>query len=64
MTAPPIGVAAATGCSTPRERPGLAESFENGLGDCESTTAIGPEIDLEDFESKVGISDSEAVDVS
>jgi hypothetical protein len=57
-----IGVAGAAGCSVPESGPNLIKSFDNGLGNRESTAATEPEVDLKWFDWAVGISEAEAVD--
>ena len=51
---------AAAGCVRDSEGPAFEEGFEDGLGDWERGAAIGPEVDLREFEWEVGVSDAEA----
>lgn len=58
-----VGAAAIAGCQGRLSGPGeptFDESFEDGLGDWDSGAAIGPEVDLEEFEWEVGVSETEA----
>lgn len=58
------GVAAAlagvAGCVGDGDEPAFAEGFEDGIGDWEVGAAIGPEVDLAEFEWEVDVSDIEA----
>ena len=57
------GAAAALGgCLDAADAPAFAEGFEDGLGDWTAGAAIGPEVDLEDFEWTVEVSDAEAAE--
>ncbi len=51
---------AVAGCSGGADGPAFEEGFEDGLGDWESGAAIGPEVELEDFEWEFGVSGAEA----
>ena len=59
------GIAGLAGCVVPGgdddADSAFAESFEDGLGDWETGAAIGPEVDLAEFEWEVGVSDAQAV---
>lgn len=50
------------GCSGDDSDPDFRESFEDGLGDWETTAAIGPEVNIEDFEWSIEVWDEEAAD--
>jgi hypothetical protein len=54
------GAAVATGCLGGVDGPAFADGFEDGLGSWESGAAIGPEVDLDEFEWEVGLSGAEA----
>ena len=54
------GALAAAGCLGGASDQAFEEGFEDGLGGWESGAAIGPEVDLADFEWEVGVSDAEA----
>jgi hypothetical protein len=58
-----VGVAGATGsagCTGWTGESAFHEGFEAGLGDWEAGAAIGPEVDVEEFEWAVDVSDAEA----
>jgi hypothetical protein len=57
-----VGVAALAGCSGSGggDEPAFEEGFEDGLGDWETGAAIGPEVDITDFDWEVDVSDEEA----
>lgn len=50
------------GCQERLDAPAFSESFEAGLGEWESDAAIGPEVDLDEFEWEVDVSETEAAD--
>jgi hypothetical protein len=52
--------AAVAGCTSPTDSPDFTEGFEDGLGGWEPEATIGPEVDVEDFEWEVGVSDERA----
>jgi hypothetical protein len=60
QTSAAIGTVAVAGCSSDSNEPAFAENFEDGLGDWDSAAAIGPEVELEEFEWEFGISEEEA----
>jgi hypothetical protein len=51
---------AVAGCLGGPSDPAFTEGFEDGLGDWESDAAIGPEVDIEEFEWEFGVSGTEA----
>ena len=53
------GVISLTGCAG-RSGPAFEESFETGLGEWRPDAAIGPEVDLDEFEWEVTVSDDQA----
>jgi len=55
-----LGALAVAGCSGGADGPAFEEGFEDGLGGWESGAAIGPEVELQDFEWEVGVSGTEA----
>lgn len=55
------GATAIAGClSNQLDTPGFYDGFESGLGDWTPGAAIGPEVDLVDFEWVVDVTDAEA----
>ncbi|MFB6270511.1 MAG: hypothetical protein ABEH83_11235 [Halobacterium sp.] len=54
--------AAVAGCSSPRASPAFTEGFEDGIGDWEARATVGPEVDVEDFEWTVDVTEEEAVE--
>ena len=56
------GVAGLAGCSgsDDGEGPAFEAGFEDGIGDWETGAAIGPEVDIEDFDWEVDVSEAEA----
>ena len=54
------GAATIAGCAGESTGPAFEEGFEDGLGDWESGAAIGPEVELSEFEWEFGVSASEA----
>ncbi|MFC6862888.1 hypothetical protein ACFQGE_05365 [Halomicroarcula sp. GCM10025817] len=52
--------ATVAGCSGGDDGAAFEEGFEDGIGDWESGAAIGPEVELEEFEWELGVSDAEA----
>ena len=54
------GALAVAGCLGGTPGPTFEESFEQGLGDWESGAAIGPEVDVGEFEWEFEASDAEA----
>lgn len=61
-----VGLVATTagvaGCTAGRDQSGFHEGFEDGIGDWRGEAAIGPEVDLEEFEWELGVSDTEAME--
>ncbi|SFG62844.1 hypothetical protein SAMN04488063_2639 [Halopelagius inordinatus] len=55
-----MGAVAVAGCAGDSDSPAFREGFEEGIGDWESGAAIGPEVDIEEFEWELGVSDAEA----
>lgn len=54
------GVAAGAGCLGGSDDPAFQDGFENGIGEWEADAAIGPEVDIEEFEWELEVSDVEA----
>lgn len=54
------GIGALAGCLGGYEAPAFEEGFEDGLGDWEPGAAIGPEVDVDEFEWELDVSDAEA----
>jgi len=54
------GSATVAGCAGGSTGPAFEEGFEDGLGDWESAAAIGPEVELSEFEWEFGVSGDEA----
>lgn len=50
------------GCLAQSGETTFTEGFENGIGDWQGGAAIGPEVDLADFEWEIGVDDTEAVE--
>ncbi|MFC5369141.1 hypothetical protein [Salinirubrum litoreum] len=57
-----LGTVGVAGCTGRLDGPAFRESFEAGLGDWESGAAIGPEVDLAEFEWELDVSDAQAAD--
>lgn len=55
-----IGIVGAGGCLGGSTGPTFQEGFEEGIGTWEGHAAIGSEVDLEDFQWELGVSDVEA----
>ncbi|WP_434521749.1 hypothetical protein [Halorubrum sp. AS12] len=57
-----IGIAGIAGCteSDGGDGPVFEEGFEDGLGDWETGAAIGPEVDVDEFDWEVDVSETEA----
>ncbi|MFB6308842.1 MAG: hypothetical protein ABEH35_05880 [Haloarculaceae archaeon] len=55
------GVLGLAGCQS-GDQPAFSESFEDGIGEWESDAAIGPEVDISEFEWTVEVSTDEAAD--
>ncbi|WP_248897350.1 hypothetical protein [Haloplanus halobius] len=54
------GVAALAGCFSVPDDDGFHESFEDGMGDWTPDAAIGPEVDVDEFEWTVEVDDAQA----
>jgi hypothetical protein len=54
------GALTVAGCPSSSSDPAFEEGFEDGLGDWETGAAIGPEVELEEFEWEFGVSGAEA----
>ena len=52
-----IGTAGCTGSGSAR---GFSEGFEDGIGQWEADAAIGPEVDIEEFDWELGVSTDQA----
>lgn len=50
------------GCLGGSGGPAFTEGFEDGLGEWETAAAIGPEVDLADFEWTIDVSDEQAAE--
>lgn len=57
-----VGFIGIAGCLSWSIEPIFREGFEDGIGDWEADAAIGPEVDFEEFEWEVSVSDAEAAD--
>lgn len=55
------GATAVAGCLGGSNGPVFEEGFEAGLGDWEGGGAIGPEVEIEEFEWELGVSETESV---
>ena len=55
-----LGVVAVAGCTAPTDGAAFREGFEGGMGDWTADAAIGPEVDLVDFEWTVDVSTARA----
>ena len=57
------GVGAVTGClDAPTDEVAFEAGFEDGMGEWEAGAAIGPEVELSEFEWEVDVSDAEAAE--
>ena len=56
------GLASVAGCTGRIGETAFHEGFEEGLGDWTADAAIGPEVDVEEFEWAVEVSDEEAAE--
>lgn len=54
------GAVAVAGCLGGSSEPAFEEGFEDGLGDWESGAAIGPEVEIEEFDWEFGVSGTQA----
>jgi hypothetical protein len=54
------GAVTVAGCLGSSSDPAFEEGFEDGLGGWKSDAAIGPEVDIEEFEWEFGVSETEA----
>lgn len=59
-----VGAGAVTlaGCQSGPGPSGFEEDFEDGIGDWEADAAIGPEVDIDEFEWEFGISGEQAAE--
>jgi hypothetical protein len=57
-----IGIVGLSGCAGQGARSDFTEGFEDGLGEWERNATIGPEVDIEDFEWEVDISERQAAE--
>jgi hypothetical protein len=57
-----LGTVGVVGCTGRLDGPAFRESFEAGLGDWQSGAAIGPEVDLAEFEWEHDVSEAQAAD--
>ncbi|MFU1782107.1 hypothetical protein ACM16X_12055 [Haloarcula japonica] len=55
-----VGATTLAGCTGGSTGTSFEEGFEDGLSDWESGAAIGPEVELSEFEWEFGVSDTEA----
>jgi hypothetical protein len=55
------GVGVVAGCTAPSAGTGFSEGFEDGMGDWTSDAAIGPEVNVEEFEWEVEVSTEQAI---
>jgi hypothetical protein len=55
-----VGAGAVGGCLGGSDEPAFREGFEDGIGEWERDAAIGPEVDIEEFDWELGVSDAEA----
>lgn len=53
-------VTAGSGCLSETSEPAFQEGFEEGMGNWEGNAAIGSEVDIEDFEWELEVTDEEA----
>ena len=60
QTAASIGLTTLAGCGAGSERPAFEEGFERGIGDWEAAAAIGPEVELDEFDWDVDVRDTQA----
>ncbi len=54
------GAADLAGCASGGDAPTFEEGFEDGIWEWEAGAAIGPEVDIEDFDWEVDVSEEEA----
>ena len=57
-----LGAVGTAGCLNGPSGAAFREGFESGLGDWKGGAAIGPEVDVEEFEWELGVSDAEALE--
>lgn len=55
-------VAGSAGCLGRTDAPDFTEGFEDGIGGWEAGAAIGPEVDIDEFEWELDVSDAEAAE--
>lgn len=56
------GALALTGCLTEPDQYAFREGFESGVSEWDAAAAIGPEVELADFEWELGVTDTEAAE--
>ena len=56
------GLVSVAGCTAPSDGSALREGFEDGLGDWRRDAAIGPEVDVEEFEWTVDVATEQATE--
>lgn len=56
------GLATIAGCTAPSDGSAFREGFEDGLGDWRSDAAIGPEVNVEEFEWTIDVSTDQAAE--
>lgn len=57
-----VGFAGFAGCTGGTDGPDFTDGFEDGIGEWESDAAIGPEVDVENFQWEFDVSNAEAVE--
>lgn len=57
-----ISVAGVAGCLGQSDNSDFTEGFEGGLSEWEAKAAIGPEVEIEDFEWEADVSETEAAE--
>jgi hypothetical protein len=55
-----VGLAGVAGCTSGDDGSAFEEGFESGIGDWEAGAAIGPEVDIEEFDWELGVSEEQA----
>jgi hypothetical protein len=59
-TAAIAGTTALAGCTFGANTPRFNDGFEDGIGQWQTDAAIGPEVEIEEFEWEIDVSDAEA----